>query len=158
MAWGQPGGWADCGTKVAVTVPPGYPQTGMIAVAIDLPASLLLGWASGGASNHGFLLRSPDGGTSLSLLLSQYAKHTPSRPALEVQYIGSTPGDDSFPPGSGPSPSPAPSPPPCVPPSPLPPPPAVTRAPDGSCAVLPGSHWSFDISGAALHPNSACVP
>jgi hypothetical protein len=46
------------------------------------------------------------------------------------------------------------SPPPVPSPGPDPQQPAAVRQPDGSCSVLPGSHFTLDVSTLPLHPDS----
>jgi hypothetical protein len=60
VAWTQPGAAADCDTTWTwtVPVPPGHTMSGMMAVALQLPAALIQSWtANSGAANYGLLLR-----------------------------------------------------------------------------------------------------
>lgn len=52
---------------------------------------------------------------------------------------------------------PPPSPPPASSPGPDPAQPPAVKQLDGSCAVLPGSHFTMDVSGLPLHPDSSNI-
>lgn len=45
----------------------------------------------------------------------------------------------------------------CTAPNPPPPAPAVLRKADGSCAVMPNSHWDLVVATAPVHENSEWV-
>ena len=102
------------------------------------------------ATNYGLLLRADTGG--LQLLTSQYKSltiPTSARPLLDLVF--QAPGWTGYP---DPPPSPSPSPAPLDLGNTDPQPPALRNA-DGSCAVLPGTAFTMDISSAPVAGNSA---